>query len=339
MDDSVNYSYGKKAKSKGKRGKKSSKFSPTAAEQDMLRNLGEHLRREKERIIANQNLSYDELMRKAQADMGVGMPPAGGKGFPPQGAYSGMPSGGEEAHHLQLRANFLQQQLKEKADAERYRKKTKKLLAANAHLIIDPRGRDGEDDEQAAEVAHKTLGTTSYTESQQLLFNRRLELERELEAYNKSHQVPLPGSPREGSARWSTSERGEGSAAQVSPTLSQKSGQHVSKEPFNMSEALLRSPGYGGSGEKEKKKKLTFTEREAEYEVPQSYSSASKGKKYHPEQYQAQSQAQYYAPPHSGRSTVEAPTPSAPQWNDRFSAKDELDRSKIGFGVKTEELR
>jgi hypothetical protein len=175
-----------------------------------------------------------------------------------------------------------------------------------------------------------------------LLFNRRLELEREIEAYNKSHKVPLPGSPREGSARWSSSEKDEGSVGKGSPTLSQKSGQHVSKEPFNMSEALLRAPGYG-SGEKEKKKKLTFNEREAEYVVPQSYSSASTGKKY-PEQYQGhqgQNQAQYYVPTRSGKSTAEMPptSASAPQWNDRFSAKDDVDRSKIGFGVKAEDLR
>jgi hypothetical protein len=206
----------------------------------MLRNLQEHLRREKEQVTANENLSYDELMQKARSDMGVHgdtVDPKSRKELRDNRRSAEQ----EDAYHRHLQNKFL----KEKASGS-------VGVGKKLYPITDADGEDEDD-------AERTIAPKPHTESQQRLYARRLALEREIEEYNRSHRVPLPShanrthsgssSERDSPRDEVPSSSGAASAPQghveyTSPSRSQKS-RH---EPFNMSEALLSSPGLSSGG-------------------------------------------------------------------------------------------
>lgn len=263
IDPSQSPRKAKSAKGKRKKVKQSQHAAPrNAAELDMLRNLGDYLRREKERVTANKQLSYDELLQKAQTDLGIhhAEVASASKG-------GGKPSKSKAA--AQVRAVAIEDDYEE-SYREHLRKKFLKEKAATGGSAAVGVGRklypitdaDGEEDDDGARtVPHRTLETLQYTDSQQRLFERRLALEREIEAYNRSHKQPLPA----GSAGTSTghsTDTGTGNKRDesVTSTARRSSGDedddrvgHGSpprsyKGRFDMSEALLSSPGLSSGG-------------------------------------------------------------------------------------------
>jgi hypothetical protein len=206
----------------------------------MLRNLQEHLRREREQVTANKNLTYDQLMQKARSDMGVHNDAAEPKQRKER-RDNRRSAEEEEAYRRHLQKKYL----KEKADGS-------VGVGMKLYPITDA---DGEDEDDAERI----ISPKPHTESQQRLYARRLALEREIEEYNRSHRVPLPSQANRthsGSSSEHDSPRDEvpsssgaasalqGGGEYISPSRSQKS-RH---EPFNMSEALLSSPGLSSGG-------------------------------------------------------------------------------------------
>lgn len=258
---------GKTRKVKVKRKKRSNKPSvvnqqmPTAEELDLLRNFGSYLKQQKQALKENQHLSYDELLQKAQADMGL---------------QEDEDSAAQRArvHDMVFRQHQERQQQRYEEEVARKqqliaKKKKNHHGSSKASEALYPiydsgieEGSEAEEDEVAAAIHEYKSISAAYTDSQKDLHARRRALDEEIERYNKSHKVPIQEVQRQYAAVKSSMSVNTGAGASSgiisgvngggSQELSPQSRKvfHQSKEPFNMRDALLQSPALSSSGKK-----------------------------------------------------------------------------------------
>ena len=188
---------------------------PNTEESELLTNLGNYLKRQKQAVSENKHLSYDELIRKAQTNMGVTatavVAAAVVKNIKQQQQQQQQlklqqQQYSKAQYHNTIPASYSNRDAPlrhtertpeddvEHSEYDAYRSQYRKHPPSDLYPIADNEGECDEEDLVAAAVASESrLGehSKSNTASQLALLQRRLVLEREIEQYNASYNTHI----------------------------------------------------------------------------------------------------------------------------------------------------
>lgn len=186
---------------------------PNTEESELLTNLGNYLKRQKQAVSENKHLSYDELIRKAQTNMGVTATAVVAaavvkdiKQQQQQQLKQQQQQSSKVQHDNTIPASYSNRDAPlrhtertteddvDYSEYDAYRSQYKKHPPSDLYPIADNEGEGDEEDLIAAAVASESRlvkHSKSNTASQLALLQRRLILEREIEQYNASYNTHI----------------------------------------------------------------------------------------------------------------------------------------------------